>query len=272
MPEDPLAPEVVADRVVGRHPGGLRAKLGGLAAAALVVVAKLKTILLVLLNLKFVLTVFSALASIFLYGLAFGWQFGVGFVALLAIHEFGHWVAIRREGLPAGLPVFIPFLGAVISLRQQPLSAWQEFKIAAAGPAFGTVASAILLGLGLYLAPTHDAGLFLSLAYIGFFLQLFNLIPVAPLDGGRIMAAVSPAVWWIGLPILIGAAFLLRSVFTGIIALLVLVQLFARWRGRKAETAEGYYHVTPLRRTLAGATWLLLVLVCIAGMGVVGAI
>ena len=272
MPEDPLSPEVVGARVVGRRPGGLRAKLGGLAAAVLVVISKLKVILLLLLKLKLVLTVLSALASIFLYGLAFGWTFGVGFVAILAIHEFGHWVAIRREGLPAGLPVFIPFLGAVITLRQQPLGAWQEFKIAAAGPAFGTAASAVLLALGLYGAPAHEAGLYLSLAYIGFFLQLFNLIPVAPLDGGRIVAAVSPKLWWVGLPILIGAAIWLRSVFTGIIALLVVLQLFARWRSRQAEAAAGYYSVTPLQRTLAGATWLALVLACIAGMGVVGAV
>jgi Zn-dependent protease len=272
MPDDPLSPEVVAARVVGRRPGGLRTKLGGLAAAALVVFAKLKTILLLLLNLKFVLTVVSALASVFVYGLAFGWPFGVGFVALLAIHEFGHWVAIRREGLPAGLPVFIPFLGAAITLRQQPLDAWQEFKIAAAGPAFGTVASAAALAIGLFAASPHAAGLYLSLAYIGFFLQLFNLIPVAPLDGGRILAAVSPRLWWLGLPILIGAAIWLRSVFTGIIALLVVLQLFARWRGRKAAAAAGYYSVPPLQRTLAGLTWLLLVLLCVAGMGVVGAV
>lgn len=272
MDEDPLSPEVVADRVVGKRRSGLRTKIGGAFAAVLVGLGKIKTLLLLLLKFKLVLTLVSALASMFLYGLAFGWAFGVGFVIILAVHEFGHFVAIRREGIRAGLPVFIPFLGAVISLRQQPLDAWQEFKIAAAGPVFGTALSVILLGIGQFVMPAHAAGIYLSLAYIGFFLQLFNLIPVAPLDGGRIVAAVSPALWWVGLPILIAAALFFRSVLTGIIAVLVVVQLIGRWRGRKAEVAAGYYSVTPLQRTLAAATWLGLVLICIAGMGMVGAV
>ncbi len=270
--EDPLSPEVVADRVVGRRRSGLRTKLGGAMAAVLVILGKLKAILFVLLKFKLILTVLSGLASIFLYGLAFGWPFGVGFVAILAVHELGHYFAIRREGLRATLPVFVPFFGAYIALRQHPLDAWQEFKIAAAGPVFGTVASAVVLAIGIFVAPAASAGLYASLAYTGFFLQLFNLIPVAPLDGGRMVAAISPMLWWVGLPILILAALFFHSVFTGIIALLVLMQLIVRWRTRKAETAAGYYNVTALQRVGAAATWLILVLVCVAGMAVVGAV
>ncbi len=272
MPEDPLSPEVVADRVVGRRRGGLRSKIGGAIAALLVVLGKLKTVLLLLLKFKLLFTVLSALLSMFLYGLAFGWPFGIGFVVILAIHEFGHYLAIRREGLRAGLPVFIPFFGAAISLRQQPLDAWQEFKIAAAGPLFGAAASVAALLIGTSAAPAGSAGMYLSLAYTGFFLQLFNLVPVAPLDGGRMVAAISPKIWWVGLPILIAAALFLRSILTGVIALFVLVQLIGRWRSRKVETQAGYYAVPALERVVAAATWLGLVLICIVGMGMVGAV
>lgn len=272
MAEDPLTPEVVSDSVVGKRRSGLRAKLGGAIATLLVIFGKLKMVLLLLFKFKLVLTVLSGLVSIFLYGLAFGWPFGVGFVAILAIHELGHYFAIRQEGLRASLPVFVPFFGAYIALRQQPLDAWQEFKIAAAGPVFGTVASAAALAIGVFFAPAGSAGLYASLAYTGFFLQLFNLIPVTPLDGGRIVAAISPALWWVGLPILVLAALFFHSVFTGMIALFVLVQLIARWRNRKLETSAGYYNVSALGRVSAAATWLILVLICVAGMAVVGAV
>jgi len=272
MSEDPLSPEVVADRVVGKRRGGLRTKIGSAIAAVLVVLGKLKTVLLLLFKFKLIFTLLSTLVSMFLYGLAFGWPFGIGFVIMLAIHEFGHYIAIRREGMHAGLPVFIPFFGASITLRQQPLNAWQEFKIAAAGPLFGAAAGVAALLIGTFAVPSGSAGMYLSLAYTGFFLQLFNLIPVAPLDGGRIVAAISPALWWIGLPILIAAAFFFRSILAAIIAVFVLIQLIGRWRSRKAETEAGYYRVTALQRVVAASTWLVLVLVCIAGMGMVGAV
>ena len=272
MPEDPLSPEVVADRVVGRRRSGLRAKIGGAIAAVLAVLGKLKTLLLLLLKFKLIFSVLSALASMFLYGLAFGWPFGIGFVLIRAIHEFGHFLAIRREGLNASLPVFIPFFGAAISLRQHPLDAWQEFKIAAAGPLFGAAASLMALLIGTFWAPAATAGMYLSLAYTGFFLQLFNLIPVAPLDGGRMVAAISPRLWWVGLPILIAAAIFFRSILTGVIALLVLFQLVQRWRLRKTEVDAGYYAGPTWQRVAAAVGWLGLVLVSIAGMGMVGAI
>ncbi len=131
-----------------------------------------------------------------------GLPFAFGFVILILIHELGHGVAIRREGLQAGWPVFIPFFGAMISMRGIPKSQETEAKIAYAGPAAGTVAS--LAVAGIYLI--SHARIFLLLAYTGFFLNLFNMVPVSPLDGGRVARTFSRGAWIIG-AILFGVMF-----------------------------------------------------------------
>ena len=126
-------------------------------------------------------------------------QFAVGFVILILIHEMGHVVANRFYGLNASLPVFIPFMGAVINLRERPANAKVEAVVGIAGPIAGTLGA-----LGCYLAyqQTHSQ-LMLELAYFGFLINLFNLLPVPPLDGGRITAAVSPWIWLAGLGALV---------------------------------------------------------------------
>jgi len=140
---------------------------------------------------------------------------------LIFIHEMGHAVAIRRAGLAAGYPVFIPFVGAFISLQGQPRTAKEEADIALAGPMAGA-AAATLCAL-LYLV-THER-LFLSLAYGGFFLNLFNMTPLPPLDGGRAAAVFSRRAWWIGLAVL-GALFLVTRT-----PQLLLIGVFALMHG-----------------------------------------
>jgi len=178
-------------------------------AGLLAVLAKLKGGLVLLKGLKFgklLLTMGSMFAMVWFEAVRNGWAFGVGFVLLILVHELGHGLAIKRAGLEAGYPVFIPFFGAFISLKGQPRSALVEAEIAIAGPIAGTVAS--LACAGVYFA-TH-ARLWLALAYMGFFLNLFNLTPLSPLDGGRVAALFSRRAWIIG-AVVVGGMFLLTQ-------------------------------------------------------------
>jgi Zn-dependent protease len=190
------------------EPPWLRGKgtWGSLAAigAFLLVKAKSALVLLKLAGLgKFALTGLSMFAMVALEAQRAGWLFGVGFVLLIFIHEMGHAFAIRREGLEASWPVFIPFFGAMIALKGRPASRAAEARIAYAGPLAGTFAS--LVAAGFYLL--FGSRIWLGLAYTGFFLNLFNLVPISPLDGGRVAQAFSPRASLIG-GLLLGAMFL----------------------------------------------------------------
>jgi Zn-dependent protease len=152
---------------------------------------------------KFAMTGLSMFAMIALEAQRAGWLFGIGFVVLIFIHEMGHAVAIRREGLEAGWPVFIPFFGAMIALKGRPQSRTAEARIAYGGPLAGTWAS--LATAGLYFVSGHR--MWLALAYTGFFLNLFNLVPISPLDGGRVAQVFSRRASLIG-GLVLGAMFL----------------------------------------------------------------
>jgi Zn-dependent protease len=130
-------------------------------------------------SLKF-LGVFLALGG---YALIWGWKFAVGFVLLILVHELGHYVEARRQGLKPQLPVFIPFLGAYVALRNQPFDPWGNALVSAAGPFAGGLAALACLVYG----HAVDSRLLQALAYSGFLLNLFNLIPIAFLDGGHIL-------------------------------------------------------------------------------------
>jgi Zn-dependent protease len=129
----------------------------------------------------FVLVKFSSIfIAIAAYALIFGWKFAVGFVLLIFIHELGHFVEAKREGLSPKLPVFIPFLGAYVQYtRGNP---WQTVRVAIAGPILGGAAAAVCLAI----AQSNDSRLLYALAYSGFFLNLFNMIPFGIFDGGAV--------------------------------------------------------------------------------------
>ena len=131
--------------------------------------------------------VFAKFASIFIavggYALIWGWRFAVGFVLLILVHEMGHWAEARRQGLRPALPVFIPFLGAYVSLKDARLNPWQHGLIALAGPYAGGLGSALVWAVG----EQNGSHLLQALGYTGFFLNLFNLLPVGFLDGGHIV-------------------------------------------------------------------------------------
>jgi Zn-dependent protease len=134
--------------------------------------------------------VFFKFASIFIavggYALIWGWQFAIGFVLLILVHEMGHYVEARLEGVPASLPIFIPFLGAYVTLQHQSLTPWRHAKIALAGPIAGGAGAAFVWAWG----ESSGSQLLQALGYVGFLLNLFNLLPIGFLDGGAIWRSI----------------------------------------------------------------------------------
>src|SRR3954469_351866 len=213
---------------------------------------KLKGILLLLPKLKLLTTSGSMLVSIGAYALIWGWQFAVGFVLLLFVHEMGHVIQLKREGVPASAPMFIPFLGAYVGMKRMPDDAAAEARVGLAGPVLGSLAC--LVPLALYGATGNQ--LFQALAFTGFFLNLFNLLPVVPLDGGRAMAALSPWMWLVGFALLLAAAI----AFPNPIMLLILVfggfEAWRRWKTRKTPDGRRYYRVKPSTRLAVAVVYI----------------
>jgi Zn-dependent protease len=231
---------------------GSRKRLGAALAAALALALKAKSILLLLPKLKLLTTFGSALVSIGAYALIWGLPFAAGLVALLFLHELGHVIQLRREGVKASAPMFIPFLGAVISAKSMGRDAAAEARVGLAGPVLGSLAS--LLPLVIWLLTGDE--LWRALAYVGFVINLFNLLPVLPLDGGRAMAALTPWMWLVGFAGLVALAFF----FPNPILLLVLVfgglESWRRWKLRGTPEGRAYHAVRPGTRALVAATYL----------------
>jgi Zn-dependent protease len=204
-------------------PRGFGAILALLAFALM----KGKSLLLVLKALpaaKFLLTSLSMLAMVWFEAQRSGIWFGVGFVLMILVHELGHGYAMKKRGVVAGWPIFIPFFGAMIAMKGGPNDRDTEAEIAYGGPLAGTAVSVLAAGLGL----AFDSRLFLALAYTGFFLNLFNLTPLSPLDGGRVAQAFSRRAWWVGLVVLAGIFLWTHSPQLLLIAVLALPRLFGK--------------------------------------------
>ena len=240
---EPIEPEP-RWKEVGRK---LLAPFAGLVA----LLAKFKTIALALFKFKIFATSGTMLVSIAAYAWIWGWKFAVGFVLLIFVHELGHVIELRRQGVPASAPLFIPFLGAVVGMKQMPQDAWREARVALAGPLLGSLGAAAVWGLGAWL----DSDLLRALAFTGFFLNLFNLLPIVPLDGGRAVAAVHPALWALGLAGLLALAFWHPNPILVLILLVGAFELWRRWRERHAPGAAEYYRVKPWQRLSAGALY-----------------
>ena len=186
----------------------------------------------------------TMLLSIAVYATVFGWWYAAGFVALLLVHEMGHYLAARRRGLNVGLPTFIPFVGAWIQLKELPHDAETEAYVGIAGPLMGTAGALACF----YLARSTASTLLLALAYAGFFLNLFNLIPLSPFDGGRVTAAISPRLWLIGVPLLVALFFYNPSPLLILMAVLALPNVMKAWRGLRSAEEQAYYTVRPETR------------------------
>ena len=248
MPHTPPYP----DPVPWVEPPSVRTGLRRLLAPLIALGAFLLKFGAVLLKLKFFTLFFSMLASIGAYALAFGWQFAVGFVLLILVHEMGHVVVLRARGIEAGLPVFLPFLGAFVTMKETPRSAYDEALSGIAGPVFGAVGAFAVLGM----AEAQDSDFLRALAYTGFLLNLFNLAPFLPLDGGRTAAAVSPKLWLVGLAGLLAYEVYRPSPIIPLILVLGGLETYRRWRGRDTLASRAYYALTPQQRLHVGAAYL----------------
>jgi Zn-dependent protease len=196
----------------------------------------------------------SMIVSMLAYSLIFGWWYAVGFVLLIFFHEMGHYLAARHKGLDVGAPMFIPFVGAWIQLKDMPHNVHTEAYVGFAGPLVGTLAAIACY----WIARSTDSQLMLALAYSGFMLNLFNLIPISPLDGGRITAIISPKVWLFGVPLLVALFLYNPSPMLILIAILALPQLKAAWQkdGGASALPEGYYEVDINTRVNYGVFYL----------------
>ncbi len=183
----------------------------------------------------------SMLVSVLVYSWIFGWRYALGFVLLLFVHEMGHYLAARYKGLDVGAPTFIPFVGAWIALKDKPHDAQTEAFIGLGGPLLGSIAALLVY----FLARSEGSSLLLAVAYAGFFLNLFNLIPLSPLDGGRITAVLSPRIWLLGVPVLAAMFWFRPSPMLILIAVLAAPQLVKAWKYRSdSEEAKTYYAVS----------------------------
>ena len=258
-PPAPVPSRTGEDRPIWKRAGGALIALG---LILLKFGAKLKGLLLLLPKLKIFTTSATMLVSIAAYALIWGWSFAVGFVLLLLIHEMGHVLQLKREGIPASAPMFIPFLGAVVAMKRLPDDAAAEARVGLAGPVLGSLGC--LIPLGIY-ALTGDE-LFKALAFVGFFLNLFNLLPVLPLDGGRAMAALSPVLWLVGFALLIAVTFVFPNPIMLLVLLLGGLETWHRWKARKDPEAQRYHRVSTRDRVLVAAVYLGLAALLAVGM------
>jgi Zn-dependent protease len=203
-----------------------------------------------LLKFKVVTTGASMIVSIAAYAWLWGLPFAIGFVVLIFVHELGHVIELRRQGVPASAPLFIPFLGAVIGMKELPDDAWKEARVALAGPILGSVGAAACWIAGEAL----DSELLVGLAFVGFFLNLFNLIPIVPLDGGRAAAALHPAFWFVGLLMMVGIVVVAPNPILVLIVILGGLDLWQRWRAR--GEAGDYYRLPTWQRATVGVVYL----------------
>ncbi|CAA9519001.1 MAG: Membrane metalloprotease [uncultured Solirubrobacteraceae bacterium] len=248
-------------------PSGLRKLFGPLILVGLLLLkfgAKLKVLLLLLPKLKLFTTSASMLLSVGAYALIWGFPFAVGFVALLFVHEMGHYIQLRREGVkPSGM-LFIPFLGAVIGAKSLGGSAIAEARVGLAGPVLGSLAAAALIPV----AAVTGNEMFQALAFTGFFLNLFNLLPVVPLDGGRAMAAMAPWMWFLGIGLLVALAFAFPNPILLLILLFGVLETYRRWKTRRSgeEGNAAYYEVRPAHRLAVAGVYLGLIALLLIGM------
>ena len=224
------------------------AKIG---APILVLLGKLKFLFLGLKLLTFgklLLTFGSMLVSMWVYAKIFGWPFAVGFVLLIFIHECGHALAAKMKGIPPSFMVFIPFMGGLYAAKGGGKSLAESAFIGIMGPVFGTLAS---LACALIYFPTGSV-FWLALAEVGFFMNLFNLAPTAPLDGGWITPLFSPKALAFGVVILIAVGFL--NPFIWILGLMSLPRIIGGWKADPKTMP--YYRVDPKDKWRFGVAYL----------------
>jgi Zn-dependent protease len=237
-------------------------RIAPIGIAILAFLAKIKSILLLLPKIKFLVTAGSMAVSIAAYTTIWGFWFAMGFVVLLLVHEMGHVIQLRREGIHASAPMFIPFLGAVVASKSLGRNALAEARVGLAGPVLGSIGC--LVPLAIYGAT--GSHLFQALAFTGFFLNLFNLAPVVPLDGGRAMAALSPWMWLVGFALLVAAAIVYPNPIIFLILVFGAIETYRRFKTRKHPQNEAYYKVPARTRLLIAAVYIGLAIALVLAM------
>jgi Zn-dependent protease len=213
----------------------------------------------VLFKFKAFVVVGSMAVSIAAYASVWGWKFAVGFVLLILVHEMGHVIVLRARGIKASAPVFLPFLGAFVSMKSAPRSVYEEAESALAGPLLGTAGALVLA----WYAHAAGSGLLRSLAFTGMLINLFNLLPALPLDGGRVAGALHPAIWVVGLLALLGLEIHRPSPILLLVLVLGSYELYHRWRGRNSAASKAYLDLTGQQRMRIGTAYIALVVILI---------
>ena len=241
----------------------------------LLLLGKLKLVFAALKLGKFLATGGSMLLMAVVYARYYGWPFASGLVLLILVHELGHGLAAQAVGMPVGAPVFVPFVGAYIALKDRPKSTWQEFVIAAGGPVLGGLGAAACVALSAVTEGTTSI-LFLAVGFFALVMNLFNLTPVWQLDGQRMLAPVTTSLGLAGL-VLATVVTIVTGVHTGhanpiaVIALLVAGWHFGErlWRGWRTAPTSALRRLeaqtreleavpddaTPAQRFVAAATY-----------------
>src|SRR5437667_1589643 len=203
----------------------------------------------------------TMLLMIWVYTQIWGWQFALGFVLLLLVHESGHLLVAKKFGLKVGAPVFIPFMGAFIALKEAPRNAWMEACVGIGGPLLGSLGALVCNALGEFFA----APIFIALAWFGYFLNLFNLTPVGMLDGGRIVTALSRWLWLPGFAVLIWFGWKYPNFIVWLMIFLSLPRVYSLFR-KRTEAEQRYYEVTPTQRWTMSILYFSLIAMLVFGM------
>ncbi len=240
-PNESPEPPPLSDQAPVRHTDVVKKSAVGIGALLLILFSKGKAILAFIVPaLKFLklgkiaTTMGTMFVSVWFYSLAFGWWFALGFVVLILIHEMGHVYVAWKQGIPVSAPIFIPGMGALILQKKEGKSAWNEAVMGIGGPIAGALGGVVCWMI--YSATGSE--LFLGLAYVTFMINLFNLMPVYPLDGGWITGAVSPYLWLIGFVGLV-AMFVSGFLRNPMILILLVMSLPRLWQGIRHGIAHG---------------------------------
>ena len=246
---EPIQPRGTNWREIGR-------RIWAPIAALLAAVSKFGV---AILKYKFLFGLFLSFGFYLWYG---GIWFAVGLIGLIFVHEMGHWLEAKRQGLPVSAPLFIPFVGASIFLKEHPENAWREAQLALAGPLLGSLGA-----LGVYLvAQAEDSNRLRAIAFLGFFINLFNLLPIVPLDGGRVVAAIHPAIWVLGLIALVALVLYRPNGILVLILVFAAMELWQRWQARRFGGRETYYSVRAWQRLAAATAYFGLAVLLVLGM------
>lgn len=203
-------------------------------------------------------TLLSMLVAIWAYGTIWGLPFAVGFILLIFIHELGHGLVMRQQGIPAGAPVFIPFVGAVIAMKGMPRNAYVEALVGIGGPALGTIGAGVCLWIGW----VAQSPFWYALASTGFLINLFNMLPVSPLDGGRIAGVISRWLWLIGFCL---GGFLFYKTQSPLLFLILIFGAVSFFKELRKQNAD-YYDIDIKYRITIGLSYFGLIAIMTIGM------